>query len=102
LLKELARKELREGGGVKTEDVEHVIMWMGDIVIVYIQKVAGGKDASNLEVNFPELTNLKCLTHKINKGFSSLKPFGKDMLVVFEKIDLTAETKVDHYSISPF
>ena len=98
----MGRKELREGGGVKTEDVEHVILWMGDIVIVYIQKVAGGKDAHSLEVNFPELTNLKCLTHKISKGFTSLKPFGKDMLVMFEKEVLTGETKVDHYSITPF
>jgi hypothetical protein len=74
---------LREGAGVKTEDIEHVIMWMGDIVIFYVQKVQGGKDSQNLEVHFPELTNLRCLTHKVGKGYTSLKPFGRDMLVIF-------------------
>lgn len=100
-MKKIARKELNEGGGVKDDDIEHVIIWMGDIVIVYVKNIST-KDIHNLEVNFPELTNLNCLTHKISKGYSSLKMTGKDTLIIFEKANLTEVTKVDHYSISPF
>jgi hypothetical protein len=31
---------------------------MGDIVVIYINKLNTGKDAINLEVNFPDLNNL--------------------------------------------
>ena len=56
---------------------------MGDIVVIYINKLNTGKDAINLEVNFPDLNNLQCLSHKINRGYTSLPPFQKDMLIIF-------------------
>jgi hypothetical protein len=50
-------------------------MWMGDIVVLYIRKVPGGKDAGNLEVYFPDLTNLHCITHDIGKNYTPVSPF---------------------------
>jgi len=66
-----------------------VVLWVGDIVLVYVNKLNSGKDAMNLEVYFPDLKNLECLSHKIGKGYSSIPPFKQDVLIIFEKIKLT-------------
>ena len=74
LLKEIGRRELNNGG-IRDADTEHVVMWMGDIVVLYIRKIPGGKDAGNLEVYFPDLTNLHCITHDIGKNYTPVSPF---------------------------
>ena len=89
MLKEIGQKEIRDGNGKYSDDLDHVIVWLGDIVILYIQKKAGGKDINNLEVNFSDLTNLVCISHKIGQGFSSLKTEGGQGLLIFEKKNLT-------------
>ena len=48
LLKEIGRRELKNSGGIRDDDIEHVVMWMGDIVILFIRKLSGGKDAPSL------------------------------------------------------
>jgi uncharacterized protein YabN with tetrapyrrole methylase and pyrophosphatase domain len=59
MLKEIAIKKFHEGEGVQDEnDVEHIVMWMGDIVVIYVRKMNMGKELTNMEVNFPELHNL--------------------------------------------
>lgn len=77
-------------------------MWMGDIVVIYINKLNTGKDAINMEVNFPDLNNLQCLSHNIHRGFTSLPPFQKDMLIVFQKINLTESTYLGKYNLTPY
>jgi hypothetical protein len=47
-------------------------------VLVYANKLNVGKSAINLEVYFPDLKNLECLSHSISKGYTSLPPFPKD------------------------
>jgi len=65
---------LDSNGGIKDEATEHVVMWMGDIVVLFIRKIYGGKDASSLEVYFPDLTNLHCITHNIGKNYTPVSP----------------------------
>ena len=50
-------------------------MWMGDIVILFAQKSNGSKDEIQMEVNFPDLINLECITHKFGRGYSAVPPF---------------------------
>lgn len=75
---------------------------MGDIVVIYINKLNTGKSVINLEVHFPELTNLQCLSHEIKIGYNSLPPFEKDVLIVFEKSSLTESTSLGKYSLTPY
>lgn len=84
------------------EEIDHIILWLGDIVVLYISKINSGKEAITVEAYFPELKNLECLSHKIGTGYSPLPPFEQDILILFEKKVLTEATSVGNYSLSPF
>lgn len=71
-------------------------------MVVYVNKLNTGKEGINLEVIFSELINLECLTHQIGKIYTSLPPFKKDMLIVFEKIVLTESTSLGKYKLTPY
>jgi hypothetical protein len=81
--KEIAKKKLSEDKNADKDEIEHKVLWMGDIVVIYINKLNTGKEVINMEVNFPDLNNLECLSHKISRGYTSLPPFQRDMLIVF-------------------
>jgi hypothetical protein len=81
--KEITKKKLSEDKNADRDEIEHKVLWMGDIVVIYINKLNTGKEAINMEVNFPDLSNLECLSHKISRGYTSLPPFQRDMLIVF-------------------
>ena len=100
--KEIAKKKLKEDKNANRDEIEHKVVWLGDLVLIYINKLNTGKEAINMEVNFPDLTNLECLSHNINRGYTSLPPFQKDMLIVFEKISLTESTSVGKYNLTPY
>lgn len=54
-----------------------------------------------LEVNFENLENLECISHpEIRKSdeFKVLK-LEDTLLIIFEKIDLTAETHINKYHL---
>lgn len=55
-----------------------------------------------MELSFPELKNLECINQKIGTGYSSLPPFEKDALVIFEKKILTEATSIGSYNVSAF
>ena len=83
MAKEITKKKLSEDKNADRDEIEHKVLWMGDIVVIYINKLNTGKEAINMEVNFPDLANLECLSHKISRGYTSLPPFQRDMLIVF-------------------
>ena len=83
MAKEITKKKLSEDKNADRDEIEHKVLWMGDIVVIYINKLNTGKEAINMEVNFPDLSNLECLSHKISRGYTSLPPFQRDMLIVF-------------------
>jgi hypothetical protein len=43
-------------------DIAHVVCWIGDIAFVYIEKLSKRAEV-NIEVSFPELMNLQCISH---------------------------------------
>ena len=54
-----------------------------------------------LEVNFENLQNLECISHpeiKKSDEFKVLK-LEDTVLIIFEKIDLTAETHINKYHL---
>lgn len=53
-------------------------------------------------MQFSAIKNLECLSHELKKDFTALEPFEKDMLIVFEKIDLIEETTLGTYIIESF
>ena len=81
---------MREGAGIEGENgVSHVVVWLGDIVVIYVKtQNPDSNNKTQMEVHFPELLNLKCRTHNIGKGYSSIPPFGEEALIIFEKINL--------------
>lgn len=82
-LKAYAKKELNKTQKREKEEIDHIVLWLGDIVIVYIDKLNSGKEDISIEVNFPALNNLECLSHKIGSGYSSIPPFKQDALMIF-------------------
>lgn len=102
MAKEIAKARLKEDKSADRDEIEHKVLWMGDIVVVYINKLNTGKEMINLEVIFPELLNLECLTHPVAKEYTSLPPFQRDMLIVFEKVVLTESTKLGKYKLTPY
>lgn len=102
MLKAYAKKELSLHKDANRDEIEHIVLWLGDIVIVYINKLNSGKETITTETYFPELKNLECISDKIGTGYCSLKPFKQDILIIFEKIILTEETSLGSYSLSPY
>lgn len=87
----------------KANDIAHVVCWIGDIAFLYIEK-RSQKPEISIEVNFPELMNLQCISHpniKRSDQWTSFK-FVDKFLIIFEKIDLTAETHIRQYFLEAF
>jgi hypothetical protein len=57
-IKEIVKKKLSEDKNTDRGEIEHKVVWLGDLVVIYINKLNTGKEAINMEVNFPDLTNL--------------------------------------------
>ena len=80
-----------------------MVSWQGDIVAVYIVKTNNKKDTVNVEVYFPEISNLSCISHHdVVKGAYKSFEIREDLLIVFEKIDLTGETHMHKYLIEAY
>lgn len=58
VLKAYAKKELGLNKDATRDEIEHIVLWLGDIVIIYINKLNSGKEAICTETYFPELKNL--------------------------------------------
>jgi hypothetical protein len=105
-LKDLAGKTLQESmlsSKKNKTDFVHVGCWIGDLATVFIKNKINGGKALKLEVGFPELQNLKCISHpNIHKEFIVLENVGEELLLIFEKVDLTAETRLGKYVIESF
>lgn len=71
----LASRKLSQNPNRDQEEIEHILLWLGDLAIVYISKLNYGKETISMEVCFPELKNLECLSHKIGTGYTSIPPF---------------------------
>lgn len=84
------------------EDINHAVCWLNDIVFIYIKQNNMSKKTIQLEVHFPELLNLKCLSHNIGCEYTYLEPFADCVVIVFEKIDLTAATRLGKYTLESF
>lgn len=83
-------------------DFDHRSFWLGDLVVVYVEKTNAQKKAIRVEVQFAAIKNLECLSHELKKDFTAIEPFEKDLLIVFEKIDLIEETTLGTYIIESF
>lgn len=84
-------------------EIEHGSFWLGDLVIVCINKAEKGKRRINLEVSFPDRVNLECISHSLNDQYTAL-PLSdlQHLLIIFEKVDLTGETALGKYFIETF
>jgi hypothetical protein len=75
---------------------------VGDLVVVCVRQLEHGKRSIKLEVNFPERTNLECISHSLNSQFTAVPFVDHHLLIIFEKIDLTGYTTLGKYFIDTF
>lgn len=99
--KELLKKKNERGD--RSAEIQHAVCWIGDIAYIYIKKVSR-KESVTVEVNFPELMNLECISHPEIKRSESWQSYAVSdkLFIVFQKIDLTAETQIRQYYIEAY
>jgi hypothetical protein len=79
------------GRAKKIGDISHIVCWIGDVVFLYVEAMQK-KTEIKVNVKFPELMNLHCISHpeiKKAEDWNSYM-FRDNFLIIFEKIDLTA------------
>lgn len=91
-----------KSGGVG--DIAHSVCWLGDIIFIYVEKKNEKKKEIFIEVSFPELMNLQCVSHpeiRRDNQYHKLN-FEENVLIIFEKIMLTEETHIRKYHLEAF
>jgi hypothetical protein len=51
-------ERISSGSRFRGKDIEHGVVWLGDLVFVYIRKLNKSKSKINIEVSFPDQLNL--------------------------------------------
>jgi hypothetical protein len=57
--------KITSGSRFRGKDIEHGVVWFGDLVFVVIRKLNKSKNKINIEVNFPDQINLECINHNL-------------------------------------
>ena len=50
---EIAKKEMSQSGNTVKNDVSHVVMWVGDLMVIYVKRAQIGKDLIRMELHLP-------------------------------------------------
>ena len=75
-------------------EVVNQIKWFKNRVIVYLHNTSKRRKSLKVELDFPALQNLECVSHEISKLKSATVDIEDHLLVVFEKVALTEETAI--------